>query len=630
VRELIICRLNLSIHSFYRFGNLDSIDLWYAIQLYFSAATNVDSVLLMYHAFSKMQLRKLNDISSTIDELLQVTLKTFSTEQFRAWEDCSSALAALGSYKDLLVLQLRGPDSASRGSDPAAARLGRSDSQNSDFQEVVDGSVGAPPKSPGRTPGTPGSKGASAASNEGGPRQRSGEGSDVFGFSDVTADCYVNSGRDTASGFRATFFKAMPKEEYVAYHGRLNYYTTTRAEAHAGGVDFTEHSIWSEATVIVTYDRVMHLMQVPHDGSDVDELKFTKDGLIMSVNIRNVLVRPFAINREGYRDAFEVLLAGSGSKKMSLLGSLSSSSKEITAIIFLTDDSYQMRSWMRAISNPFVDTSRDPPDSPVPAAAPASSAQASSAPAAAASAPATNSAAAVDPNGEFSFGADADIVMGTNSLRDLGARGMSAKLTSGSTKAPLAASSAPAAEPSASSFGGGDDFSGTNMLRTASFRTPSKAAAPAAPAGEGSFGGSAADSFGGTNLLRSASSKLTSAGSRSPGAPGSSAAQASELSASASSAGASSIGGGGVSAGVLGNSENFAGTNALRRLKKTPGMGSSMSNVLAGSGGATASAGAASGGAFAAALSGADATGTGSDAAPALAAADAGGDTVSL
>jgi hypothetical protein len=609
----------------HRFNNLDSVDLWYAIQLYFSMATNVDSVLLMYHAFSKMQLRKLQDISTTIDELLQVTLKALSTEQFRAWEDCSSALAALGSYKDLLVLQLRGPDSAARASDPI--RLGRSDSQNSDFQEVVEGTVGTPPKSPGRTPGTPGRKGASAGSSEVAARKRSGDGGDVFGFSDVTADCYVNSGRDTASGFRASFFKAMPKESYVAYHGRLNYYTTTRAEAHAGGVDFTEHSIWSEATVIVTYDRVMHLMQVPHDGSDVDELKFQKDGLIMSVNIRNVLVRPFAINREGYRDAFEVLLAGSGSKKMSLLGSLSSSSKEVTAIIFLTDDSYQMRSWMRAISNPFVDTSRDPPDSPVPAAAPASSAQASAAPAAVMSAPAGTTAAAVDPNGEFSFGSDADIVMGSNSLRDLGARGMSAKLTSGSTKTPAAATSAPAAESSGSTFGSGDDFSGTNMLRTASFRTPSKAA-PAASASEGSFGGGGADSFGGTNLLRSASSKVSNPGSRSPGAPGSSAASSGES--SASSAGTSSIGGGGVSAGVLGNSENFAGTNALRRLKKTPsamgpGMGSSMSNVLAGTGAASGSAAArGAGGAFAAALSGAaDTTG---EAAPAVAS----GDTVSL
>jgi hypothetical protein len=85
---------------------------------------------------------------------------------------------------------------------------------------------------------------------------------------------------------------------------------------------------------------------------------------------------------------------------------------------------------------------------------------------------------------------------------------------------------------------------------------------------------------------------------------------------------------------VLGNSENFAGTNALRRMKKTPGMGSSMSNVLAGSGGAVsggAGASAASGGAFAAALSSApDTAGTVSEPAPVPAAADAGGDTVSL
>jgi hypothetical protein len=103
-------------------------------------------------------------------------------------------------------------------------------------------------------------------------------------------------------------------------------------------------------------------MHLPQEQSLQNELKFNQNDVIMSVNVRNVLVKPIAVAKEGYGDCFEVLLAGAGSKKMSLLGSLSGNSKEITTLVFLVEDSYQMKSWMRAISNPFADLSRDPPD----------------------------------------------------------------------------------------------------------------------------------------------------------------------------------------------------------------------------------------------------------------------------
>jgi hypothetical protein len=540
-----------------RFTNMETLDVWLAIQMYFATATAADSALLMYHAFSKMQVRRLSEIATTIDELLQVTLKTFSTEQFRAWEDCSSALAALGAFKDLLVLQLHGPKNESVDGSP---RQGRSDSQGSDFQEI---------EAAKRSPGRPAAGSVSTPTAGRKMMRKSGDGSGVkalethmqdVGLSDQTvSDAYVNAGRDTASGFRGTFFRAMPVDAYIAHHGRLSYYTTTRAEASGGAVDFAEHSIWSEAVVIVTYDRVMHLMHVPHDGlHGGDELKFTEEGRIMSVNIRNVLVRPFVIPKEGYRDAFEVLLAGSTSKKMSLLGSLSSSSKDVTAIIFLTHDSYQMRTWMRAISNPFVDTSRDPPDTPVPAAAPPAGPPAPPV----AGSPARPSAPSTAGEGDgFSYSGEDAIAGGTNTLREMGQRGASVKLSS--------APGTPMQEPSPSSaLGGGDNFSGTNLLRTASFKINKPAAV--STAGATSAGGSAdPDSFGGANLMRTASFKASPTGAASPmrgalsGPPTPVAPQDSTP---------TSAGGGGGSS-VASSIDNFSGTNALRRIKKVPSAG---------------------------------------------------------
>ena len=61
----------------------------------------------MYHAFSRLQLRKLRDVSASIDELLKLTLRAFSSDQFHAWEDCSLALAMLGQFRDVLVLPSR-------------------------------------------------------------------------------------------------------------------------------------------------------------------------------------------------------------------------------------------------------------------------------------------------------------------------------------------------------------------------------------------------------------------------------------------------------------------------------------------------------------------------------------------
>jgi len=544
-----------------RFTGLENVDVWLAIQQYFASATTVDSVLLMYHAFSKMQLRKLREISLTIDELLHVTLKAFSTEQFRAWEDCSSALAALGTYKDVLVMQVRGLSSASRDGQEGS-RSPRREVETSDFKEVNSSKVEK--HSPA---GSPVRGGGCANDNE------IDDTMDDIGLSDQTmADAYVNAGRDTASGFRASFFSAMPTNKYVAHHGRLNYYTTTRAEAHAGGIDFAEHSIWTEATVVVTYDRVMHLLQVPHDGVGTDELKY-QNGLIMSINMRNVLVRPFAIPKEGYRDAFEVLLAGSSSKKLGMLGSLSSNSKGITAIIFLTQDSFLMRSWMRAISHPFVDTTKDPPDSPAPtpiANSAASSLPTTSTTFTAASPTGTgtdNAAVARTFSDGFNYGGSDDIVSGSNSLRDL------AKLSGGSTKT---APSTPVADTTAApALSLGENFTGTNLMRKMPMM--GSATKTAAPTTGAESSADSEESIAGTNMMR-APKTTTASTSSSSSAPVTSAASTSVSTTSASvSAPANGVdsslpgGGSGSSGGssIL-TSENFSGTNALRRLKRTP------------------------------------------------------------
>lgn len=514
-------------------------DLWLSIQLYFCSANSVDSILLMYHAFSKMALRKLREITATMDELLHTTLRTFSTEQFSAWEDCSSALAALGGYRDILLLQTK-PLNPSQSQDAQV-----SDDAERSLRRVSGAGTGTDGGSSNKASPIVSVRKATTGSFDSADVSRAGADSD----SDGEPDVYESSGRNNASVFRSNFFSRQAPNGYIAFHGRLSYCTTTRAEAANGTLDFTEHSMWTEVTVLLTYNRILHIMHVPqaNNVNDVDDLKYSREAHIMSVNVRNVLVKPFIIAKEGYGDAFEVLLAGSGSKKMGMLGSLSSSSKEITALIFLAPDSLLMRSWMRAISNPFTDPTKNPPDSPTPAATNSAPLQGMSITTTASTS--SGGAAGSDPDG-FTFGGE-DMVSGTNSLREAALNG---KLSNASTPtkagASIAADITTATGPDGFiAYTGADAVVGVNALRKASnaeaMGTSTPTAAKAAPA------------------------------------PASSAEKGSESPNTGRPAGLEGFT-------LYTGSDAVGGSNALRRLKKTPsgmgpGLGRSQHNVLSSS-----------------------------------------------
>ncbi len=407
----------------------------------------------MYHAFSRLQLRKLRDISAYSDELLKLTLRTFSSDQFHAWGDCSSALAMLGQFRDVLVLQCNAPEPTE--TEPTAAN-------GAEGQEVKKSSKGKISRFINSNP-------VLAARNEqfaqdmhargiGNPRAKTA--APIADHErDPEDEVMESSGRNNASVFRSHFFSRDRFDPYIAYHGRVSYCTTTRAEAHAGGQDFSEHSMWTEASVLVTYNKVMHIMHLSQDhAGQTDALKFVKENVIMSVNLRNVLVRPLNIPREGYRDAFEVLLAGSGSKKMSLLGSLSASSKDITAIMFLTHDSFQMRSWMRIISNPFLDPAKELPDAAgVPGMAK------DSASGVAPSAAGTFSIRDRKDSETYSFsgGGDGEMISGTNSLRD----GTRLTRTPSAAAPPQGSPATPSTAERFNAYTGSDAVNGSNALR---------------------------------------------------------------------------------------------------------------------------------------------------------------------
>ncbi len=72
------------------FSNIETIDVFYAMQLYNSALLELDSYLLQYNAFCKQQLKKAHTIRVSVGELLKSTVKAFAYEQFRVWQDSAT------------------------------------------------------------------------------------------------------------------------------------------------------------------------------------------------------------------------------------------------------------------------------------------------------------------------------------------------------------------------------------------------------------------------------------------------------------------------------------------------------------------------------------------------------------
>jgi hypothetical protein len=570
--------LYLICYKFYRFANLENQDIWLAIQLYFADANAVDSKLLHYHAFSRQQLRRLQELSQSMTELLRTTLKVFADDQSAAWEEAAMALSTLGARRTALTLQTlpgaAGGAGAASVPTPVSVLFPAADGDEGSGSSTSNAAGAAGGGGCGKAT-DPLSGALSVVTLEGGDSGKGNSGRGTNGGGDydglgagIDDSSPAHTNRTNASVFRADFFGRLPADAYVAYHGRLSYCATTRAEAHAG-IDFTEHSLWHEVMVLMTYDRVLHVMQMPHarhvhstgNCSPTvavvnDALAFDRDGMILSVNVRNVEVRPFTIPKEGYRDAFEILLAGANSKKMSILGNLAASSKDVTALVFVAEDTFQMQSWVRAITHPFADPSVDPPESlhavSVTATGGGGAMSGSGSEDIGGSpggrrASASNAGGLSGSSGSGALGSDVDahygvsgggggageVVMGSNSLRDLkrtlsGMPGTPAATTANPTLGPAAAannaSSLAFSDSSSSSgaAGGSDVVSGTNMLRTLK-KVPSSAAntSGASASASASVGGNGEPEIvSGTNALRSLK-KIPSAQSNSIGGTGS-------------------------------------------------------------------------------------------------------------
>lgn len=346
-------------------GPMHSIDLYLAIQQYFMEAEQVEALLLVYEAFSKQLMKKLKHFSDNIEKFLQTTKDVLIYGQATAWHDCLASFEQLGllnePMNDLVNISFKSKLSGDLDL-RAAASLGQYDAED----ESHDGEWISLDDTASRN-GRNGSSGSSADKS-----------SLVYNYHDVFFNSSSPSSNDTLSPF-------------IAYRGKLWFSTITRADYSPNMMTtttttttFTASSIaqltdecnWQDAYVSITYNRVLHI-------TATDTFKLDSDNLLLSINIRNIEVRPLHIPKEGFHDSFELIIIGSPSRggggggggmgmmmgsssfspssssttTMTLFNTMmtgsSSSSKDIMSVIFTADSAQTVASWMRVITNPF-------------------------------------------------------------------------------------------------------------------------------------------------------------------------------------------------------------------------------------------------------------------------------------
>lgn len=369
--------------SFTAFIGLEHVDVWLALQLYVAEVRTVGTQLLAYNDFKDKQIRTLKKLTETLQKLMQSTMHIYIDERLRVWQDSARFLSTAHAAFAAKELPLPEPVAVAGGHTHAGSVIGGSRSAAATLFESVD--------------------------------QRESEDDHTEPSSPQLefVSCVLKK-------FEADFSPAsFPSESFIAYHGPLTYCTVSSsssggfsnsssgavgsgeagAGAGAGAVritnkggggdhasaaaaaagliareELTEHSLWADAYVVVTFNRIIHILKPP--CADEDSFVFSEERLLLSINARDAKIGHVFIPKEGYRDAFEVIpteekrsattldnimmnaasTVGVGTTNMSHWAV-----KDVGSVVFLADNALLVRNWMRAITNPFADPNIDPP-----------------------------------------------------------------------------------------------------------------------------------------------------------------------------------------------------------------------------------------------------------------------------
>jgi len=314
-----------------RLLSVQSVDLYLAIQQYFIEAEQVEALLLVYEAFSKQLMRKLQHFSDNIEKFLQTTKHVLIYGQATAWHDCLAAFEQLGLLAEPLdVVNISFKSKISDDLDLRAASLGQYDAMN---ESRDDEWISLDDTSPHK--GRPDS---------------AEKGSLAYNYRDVLFNTSSSSSPSDALS------------PFIAYRGRLWFSTITRSD-YSPNVAFTASSIlqltdgshWQDAYVVITYNRVLHIIAN-------DTYKLDSDNLLLSINVRNIELKSLHIPKEGFHDSFELIVSPKvGTTTMSLFNTMTNSAKDIMSVIFTADSAQTVASWMRVITNPFRGFSNEIP-----------------------------------------------------------------------------------------------------------------------------------------------------------------------------------------------------------------------------------------------------------------------------
>lgn len=326
-------------------------DVWSAVKRYHWNLIGADSALLLYNALRKQQQKRVERVSASVSALLRATVKAFAHEQFRVWEDAADMLEAVGTNATLInstTLSNSGAiDSAYEIIENYTELGGPSEKATSDWQNYSEVEQHDETAQQTKT-----AYESSPSGNFDVPRTISQSSCDSEKQVDRNESIDESQKEDNFSSFQVPFalFDVL---SYTVIHSseRIDFGNNP---VGVPNVMNKELNSWERQGVMITYNRVMHIVEVT---GTVEDPKFEPGSISLSISLRDVSVSPVFIPKDGFRDAFEVKFLKA---KPSM--SLRSSTDPIVSIIFVGRDSETVRHFMAVIANPFVQLDVDPPD----------------------------------------------------------------------------------------------------------------------------------------------------------------------------------------------------------------------------------------------------------------------------
>jgi len=317
------------------------VDIFLAIKHYHRCANKSDSAVTIYSAFTKQQRREARTTAQRVQTLLQATLKVFSHEQRRMWEDIMQDLNSLQAAQRRATIsanQTFGTSQAWKELPPgAAAALAASQLEDEEYSSLCNPVFPRAPKSlifahKGKL-----CVAVTKTTKAGNPTQ------------EVTAAYYYSHLpkllTTPSAGSKSDSYKWMPVTAVVTYDGSMLLY-----EAFEGDADDDKEGVPAPGVDDSSSRSGNKLV--------ADTQKWYQSDALLRISLRSAVIEPLLTLG---LDAFVIKATAVSANRGSFTSSLPGASSSQASVALLAPTSNTTRKWLQICSHPTADADMEPP-----------------------------------------------------------------------------------------------------------------------------------------------------------------------------------------------------------------------------------------------------------------------------